>query len=125
LSSPPWLKTSNREAGSRNHTAKEHDKMFMISNFLFALAKLIDFVLGAYMWIIIGRAILSWVNPAPYNPIVRFLHEVTEPVLSRIRRVIPAFAGGIDFSPMILILAIIFLQSFLVPTLKQMAAAIG
>jgi YggT family protein len=79
--------------------------MFMISNFLFALAKLVDFVLAAYMWIIIGRAILSWVNPDPYNPIVRFLHEVTEPLLSRIRRVIPAFAGGIDFSPMILILA--------------------
>lgn len=99
--------------------------MFMISNFLFALAKLVDFALAAYMWIIIGRAILSWVNPDPYNPIVRFLHEITEPVLSRIRRVVPAFAGGIDFSPMIVILAIIFLQSFLVPTLKQMAAAIG
>jgi YggT family protein len=99
--------------------------MFMISNFLFAVAKLVDFALSAYMWIIIGRAILSWVNPDPYNPIVRFLHEVTEPVLSRIRRLVPAFAGGIDFSPVILILAIIFLQSFLVPTLKQMAVAIG
>ncbi len=99
--------------------------MFMISNFLFALAKLVDFALSAYMWIIIGRAILSWVNPDPYNPIVRFLHEVTEPVLSRIRRLVPAFAGGIDFSPVILILAIIFLQGFLVPTLKQMAVAIG
>ena len=99
--------------------------MFMISNFMFALAKLVDFALSAYMWIIIGRAILSWVNPDPYNPIVRFLHEVTEPVLSRIRRLVPAFAGGIDFSPVILILAILFLQSFLVPTLKQMAVAIG
>ena len=99
--------------------------MFMISNFMFALAKLVDIALSAYMWIIIGRAILSWVNPDPYNPIVRFLHEVTEPVLSRIRRLVPAFAGGIDFSPIILIMAIIFLQSFLVPTLKQMAAAIG
>jgi len=99
--------------------------MFMISNFLYALAKLINFVLGAYMWIIIGRAIISWVNPDPYNPIVRFLYEITEPVLSRIRRVIPAFIGGIDFSPMILILAIIFLQSFLVPTLQQLAASLG
>ncbi|OGQ97596.1 MAG: hypothetical protein A2521_10475 [Deltaproteobacteria bacterium RIFOXYD12_FULL_57_12] len=99
--------------------------MFMISNFLLALAKLIDFVLGAYMWIIVGRAIISWVNPDPYNPIVRFLYEVTEPVLSRIRRVIPAFIGGMDLSPMILILAIIFLQSFLVPTLKQLAVTMG
>jgi YggT family protein len=99
--------------------------MFMISNFLFALAKLINFVLSAYIWIIIGRAIISWVNPDPYNPIVRFLYEVTEPVLSRVRRFIPAFIGGIDFSPMIVILVIIFLQSFLVPTLQQLAATLG
>ena len=99
--------------------------MFMISNFLFALAKLVEILLGVYMWIVIGRAILSWVNPDPYNPIVRFLHDVTEPALSRIRRILPAFGGGIDFSPMILILAIYFLMSFLVPTLKHMAAAIG
>ena len=99
--------------------------MFMISNFIFALAKLVDFVLAAYMWIIIGRAILSWVNPDPYNPIVRFLHDVTEPLLSRIRRMLPALGGSIDFSPMILILAIYFLMSFLVPTLKHMAAALG
>jgi YggT family protein len=99
--------------------------MFMISNFLFALAKLVEILLGVYMWIVIGRAILSWVNPDPYNTIVRFLHDVTEPLLSRIRRWIPAFGGGMDFSPMILILAIYFLMSFLVPTLKHMAAAIG
>jgi YggT family protein len=99
--------------------------MFMISNFLLALAKLVEILLGAYMWIVIGRAILSWVNPDPYNPIVRFLHDVTEPVLTRIRRVVPAFAGAVDFSPMILILAIYFLMSFLVPTLKHMAAALG
>ena len=99
--------------------------MFMISNFVLALAKLVEILLGAYMWIVIGRAILSWVNPDPYNPIVRFLHDVTEPVLVRIRRLIPAFAGGIDFSPMILILVIYFLMSFLVPTLRHMAAALG
>jgi len=99
--------------------------MFMVSNFLFALAKLVEILLGAYMWIVIGRAILSWVNPDPYNPIVRFLHDVTEPLLSRIRRMLPALGGSIDFSPMILILAIYFLMSFLVPTLKHMAAALG
>ena len=99
--------------------------MFMIGNFLFALAKLVEILLGAYMWIVIGRAILSWVNPDPYNPIVRFLHDVTEPVLSRIRRMLPALGGSVDFSPMILILAIYFLMSFLVPTLKHMATALG
>ena len=94
--------------------------MFMLGNFLLALAKLIDFVLSAYIWVVIGRAVISWVSADPYNPVVRFLVQVTEPVLSRIRRVIPPM-GGIDLSPMVLILAIIFLQSFLVPTLKQIA----
>ena len=100
--------------------------MFVFSNFLNALATLIDFVLGAYMWIIVGRAIISWVNPDPYNPIVRFLHEVTDPFLYRIRRFMPfSAAGGIDFSPMILILAILFLRSFLVPTLQRLAFSLG
>ncbi len=100
--------------------------MFVFSNFLNALATLIDFVLGAYMWVIVGRAIISWVNPDPSNPIVRFLHEVTDPLLYRIRRLIPfSAAGGIDFSPMILILAILFLRSFLVPTLRSLAFSMG
>lgn len=99
--------------------------MFVIANFLNALATLIDFVLSAYMWIIIGRAVISWVNADPYNPIVRFLYDVTDPLLSRIRRVVPVVAGTIDLSPMVLILAIIFLQSFLVPTLKHMASGLG
>jgi YggT family protein len=99
--------------------------MFVFSNFLNAIASLIDFILSAYIWVIIGRAIISWVSADPHNPIVRFLYEVTEPVLQRIRRFIPAFAGGIDFSPMLLILAILFLRSFLVPTLQQIARTLG
>lgn len=99
--------------------------MFVVNNFLLAVAQLLDFLLTIYMWIIIGRAIISWVNADPYNPIVRFLYESTEPVLSRIRRVLPISFGGIDFSPMILILAIMFLQSFLVQTLKQLAMRMG
>lgn len=99
--------------------------MFVISNFLNALATLVDFILSAYMWIIIGRAIISWVNADPYNPIVRFIYEVTEPLLSRIRRTLPVVMGGLDLSPMVLIMAIIFLQSFLVPTLKRMAISLG
>nr|WP_321465533.1 YggT family protein [uncultured Desulfobulbus sp.] len=85
-----------------------------------AIAKLINFVLSAYIWVVIARAVISWVNPDPYNPIVRFLHQVTDPVLMRLRRYIPVM-GGLDLSPMILILAIVFLQSFLVPTLQQLA----
>jgi YggT family protein len=95
--------------------------MFVAQNFMMAVAQLIDFVLTVYMWVIIGRAVVSWVNADPYNPIVRFLYEATEPLLGRIRRALPISMGGIDFSPMILILAIMFLQSFLVPTLKHLA----
>lgn len=99
--------------------------MFVVNNFLMAIAQLVDFLLTAYMWIIIGRAVISWVNADPYNPIVRFLYNVTEPLLSRIRRLLPMNMGGIDFSPLILIMAIMFLQSFLVPTLKQLAMGMG
>ena len=99
--------------------------MFVVNNFMMAIAQLIDFLLTAYMWIIIGRAVISWVNADPYNPIVRFLYDVTEPLLSRIRRLLPMSMGGIDFSPIILIMVIMFLQSFLVPTLKQLAMGMG
>ena len=99
--------------------------MFAISNFIVAIAKILNIALSLYMWIVIGRAIISWVNPDPYNPIVRFLNAVTEPVLYPIRRKIPISLGGIDFSPVLVILAIIFLQSFLVKTLMQMAASMG
>lgn len=99
--------------------------MFVVNNFLMAVAGLVDFLLTAYMWIIIGRAIISWVNADPYNPIVRFLYEATEPLLGRIRRMLPVSMGGIDFSPIILIAGIMFLQSFLVPTLKHLAMGMG
>jgi YggT family protein len=73
------------------------------------------------MWIVIARAILSWVNPDPYNPIVRFIHNVTEPVLYRIREKIPINFGGIDFSPIIVILCVIFLQNFVVNSLLRLS----
>lgn len=92
----------------------------MLGNFLMAVATLLNFVLGAYIWVVIARAVITWVNADPNNPIVRFLRQVTDPLLVKIRRVVPVM-GGLDLSPMILILIIIFLQSFLVPTLQQMA----
>ena len=97
--------------------------MFMFGNFIKAIADLLNFVLSAYIWIVIARAVISWVTADPYNPVVRFLHQVTDPVLNRIRRFLPAM-GGFDLSPMVLIFAIIFLQSFLVPTLRQLAAGL-
>ena len=96
--------------------------MFVFSNFLFALAVVIDYVLFFFMIIVIARAVLSWVSPDPYNPIVRFIHNVTEPVLYQVRRRVPAIFGGIDFSPVIVILIIYFLQIFIVKSIKDLAA---
>jgi YggT family protein len=73
------------------------------------------------MWIIIVRALISWVSPNPYNPIVLFLYRATEPVLRPVRRILPIGGMGIDFSPVIVILAIYFLKLFLVNTLVQLA----
>ena len=93
----------------------------MLGNFLTAVADLLNFVFEAYIWIVIGRAVISWVNPDPYNPIVKFLRQVTDPLLVRIRQIVPTM-GGFDLSPMVLILAIMFLKRFLVPTLYLWAS---
>ncbi len=95
--------------------------MYVLSNLLQALAVILEIVLNIYMWVIIVRALLSWVNPDPNNPIVQFLHSLTEPVLYRVRKALPMPGMGLDLSPIIVLLAIIFLQSFLVQTLKTAA----
>ena len=97
--------------------------MFILGNPLIAIAKVLDIALSIYMWIIIIRALVSWVNPDPYNPIVRFLISATEPVLYPIRKRLPLL-GGIDFSPVVAILAIIFVQTFLVQSLMQLGISL-
>ncbi|MCU0559277.1 MAG: YggT family protein [Desulfobacterales bacterium] len=98
--------------------------MFVMGNLLVALAKVLGLVLNIFMWIIIARAVLSWVSPDPYNPIVRFIHGVTEPVLSQFRRRLPLVFGGIDLAPLVVLLLIIFLETFVVGSLLQMAAGL-
>lgn len=95
--------------------------MFVLANFLNALAYVLSIALTIYMWLIIARAILSWVNPDPYNPIVRFLYNVTEPVLGYLRRRLPLVYGGLDLSPLVVLLFIIFGQYFIVQTLRDLA----
>jgi YggT family protein len=98
--------------------------MFAVSNLVLALARLIDLVLTAYFFIIIARAVISWVSPDPFNPIVRFLYRVTEPVLRPIRRRLPVMSMGLDLSPMVVILAIYFLKWFLVESLTDFALSL-
>ena len=95
--------------------------MFVIANLLIAIAQVLNYLLWAYMWILVGRVIVSWVNADYHNPIVRFLYAATEPVLDPMRRRMPLLAGGLDLSPLLLWIAIVFLQRFLVRSLYDLA----
>jgi len=93
--------------------------MFVLGNLIIAIADIFDIALTVYMWILIISAIISWVNPDPYNPIVRTLYLLTEPILRPIRRIIGYRLGPLDISPMIAILAIYFIKKFLIVSLIE------
>lgn len=96
--------------------------MFILSNLFAAIATLLNVVLTVLYWLILIRALISWVNPDPYNPIVQFLYKATEPILYPIRRMLPVQLGiGIDISPIIAFLILIFVRSFLVQTLLDIS----
>ncbi|MDD3375013.1 MAG: YggT family protein [Candidatus Omnitrophica bacterium] len=92
--------------------------MFIFGNLIISLAKILDIILTFLYWLILIRALISWVNPDPFNPVVQFLHRTTEPILEPIRRILPRMA--IDFSPIVAFLGIVFLKSFLISTLIEM-----
>jgi len=98
--------------------------MYIVGYFLMAVANILNFALLFFMWVVIARAVLSWVNPDPYNPIVRFIHNVTEPVLYQVRSKIPINFGGIDFSPIIVIFAVYFLRDFVVKSLIRFSGSL-
>ncbi|MGK2945146.1 MAG: YggT family protein [Desulfuromonadales bacterium] len=78
-----------------------------------AVFQVLQAILSIYFWIVIARALMSWVNPDPYNPIVRFLHTATDPVLDRMRRILPLQFGAMDFTPIALLILISVLQNIL------------
>ncbi len=98
--------------------------MFILGYFLMAVGQVLNYILVIYLILVIARAVLSWVSPDPYNPIVRFIHNVTEPVMFRIRGALPVTFGGIDFSPIIVLLVIMFLRTFLVNSIMQLAQSL-
>ncbi len=106
---------------SRPSWKGDRPAVFVLAQFLIATATILEMALNLYMWIVIIRALLSWVNPDPYNPIVRFLHQVTDPLMNKIRKWIPMTGIGIDFSPIIIIFGIFFLQIAVVQSLAQFA----
>ncbi len=92
--------------------------MFVLGNFIIAVANVVNMLLTVAYWLILIRALISWVNPDRFNPIVQFLHKATEPLLMPIRRILPM--SGIDFSPIVAFIFIMFLRSFLVTSLLQL-----
>jgi YggT family protein len=97
----------------------------VLSTLILAIAQLFNLLVQLYIFIVIGRALISWVNPDPYNPIVRFLHNVTEPVFIRIRRVLPLVFSGIDLTPIAVLLILTFLQRLISGWLVQLAHSLG
>lgn len=95
--------------------------MFVLGNFVGAVARLLDLAIWGYWWILLARVVVSWVHADPWNPIVRFLHQATEPVLAPIRRRLPAWGSGLDLSPLVAILLLSFLEWFVVASLKEFA----
>lgn len=98
--------------------------MFVVSNFLAAVAQVLDYVLWAYTWILLARVVISWVNADPYNPLVRFIYSATEPVLERVRERFPVYTGEFDLSPIVVWIAVLFLEHFLVRSLYDAAYAL-
>ena len=96
--------------------------MFILGYFLQAVASVLDVLFMTATIVVIARAVLSWVSPDPYNPIVRIIHQLSEPMLYQVRKRVP-YISGIDFSPLILLLIIMFLNNFLVATLNRIAIA--
>ena len=99
--------------------------MFVLSNLITAVATISDYLLTIANWLIIIRALLSWVNPDPYNAIVKFLYKITEPMLAPFRRFFPIYTIGLDISPVFALLFIWFLKLFLVKTLYGVAMRFG
>lgn len=95
--------------------------MFVVSNLLSALAQVVSVLLTILYWLILIRALISWVNPDPSNPIVQFLHQVTEPLLEPLRRLLPTWRLGLDLSPILAFFLVMFLQRFLVATLMDLS----
>lgn len=100
--------------------------MFVLGNILFGVAKVLDTLLSLYFWVVIVAVLLTWVRPDPYNPIVRTLYALTEPVFYRVRRLLPfTFISGLDLSPVVVLILIQLVQIVIVRSLYQYSAVLG
>lgn len=96
--------------------------MIIMANTLSAVAMLLKTFLNLYFWIVVVSALITWVKPDPYNPVVRILRALTEPVFYRVRKWLPfTYAAGIDFSPVIVLVAIELVNRIVVKSLAEYA----
>lgn len=86
-----------------------------------SLYQVVGLVFQVYIFIVVARALISWVGPDPYNPIVRFLNRATDPVLDRLRKLLPLQFGGIDLSPLALLLALYVVKDLLLNLIAKLA----
>jgi YggT family protein len=99
--------------------------MLVLSNVVFAIAQVLATLMRIYFWIIIAAAVVSWVRPDPYNPIVRTLYALTEPVLYRVRKWLPfTYISGIDFSPVVVLIVIQLIENIVIRSLVHYAASL-
>lgn len=95
--------------------------MFVYTNFVVTVLGIISQLLGLYLWVVIISAVMTWIEPNPYNPIVRFIYGITEPVFDIVRSHLPVNFGGFDFSPIVVLIAIQFIQAYFIPTFARLA----
>lgn len=98
--------------------------MEFLRDLILIFVQMFQLVMTVYIYIVVARAIISWVNPDPYNPIVRFLHNATDPVLFRIRKLIPLQFGGIDFTPILFLFGLFFIQRIVSQFLLRLASSL-
>jgi YggT family protein len=95
--------------------------VFVYTNFVVTLLGIVSQLLGLYLWVVIISAVMTWIEPNPYNPIVRFIYGITEPLFDFVRRHLPVTVGGFDFSPIVVLIAIEFIQGYFIPTFARLA----
>lgn len=96
----------------------------ILSTFIQAIAQILSMVINIYIWVIIISALISWVRPDPYNPIVQILYRLTEPVYAFVRRFVPTVFGGIDIAPIIILVALQFINLFFIKLLFGLASSV-
>ena len=93
-----------------------------MTHFIISIVDILDMVIRAYIFVIIAAALISWVRPDPFNPIVQLLYRLSAPAYNLIRKLrIPTIFGGIDIAPIIILLGLEFISRFVLGYIRAFA----